>query len=468
MVATRRWPRVVAVPSPRSFAMFVLQATIVVQTGHIFEHVVQMVQMHVWEQPPAFAHGMIGQLDLEWVHFLMTLAIALVAVFLLTRWPTNPACWLLMPLGLWHLAEHSVILTAYLRTGITGTSGILAKGGLLNGPLARPDLHFVYNAGILVLLIAAWAWQRRAPGGAARRPRTALLAASGVTACLAVGLGSLVVSAAPMRWASGSSLQAAIDAAPARSVLHLRPGLYLGPVTIRKPLTVVGPATIVGGPDQPTVTIAANGVSLSQVDVSGGDVGVLVTRSIRVNLEDIRVSGAVRRGIDIVLSSAQVHSCQVSDPVTTYAWGIDVVNSMGSNRPPSTIQGCRVSGGQEGIVSHASMVFIRDNQVRQTTLRGIAVTEMSEGNVDHNRIEDVMGTGLYCGDRSFCNLRQNTVVGALAQPDVPANWSAGYGAVLLFGADAYLEGNDFQQVAVPGVGVFLDSTIRKQPVKMTM
>jgi nitrous oxidase accessory protein NosD len=447
--------------------MFMLVATIVVQTGHLFEHVVQMAQMHLWDQPPAFAHGMIGQLDLEWVHFLMTLAIALVAVFLLTRWPTNPACWLLMPLALWHLAEHSVILTAYLRTGITGTSGILAKGGLFNGPLARPDLHFLYNAGILVLLIAVWGWQRRVPNPAGSS-RPGILLASGVTAGLALGLGTLVVSAAPMRWAEGPSLQAAIDAAPARSVLHLKPGLYLGPVTIRKPLTVVGPATIVGGPDQPTVTIAATGVSLAQVDVSGGDVGILVMRSIRVNLEDIRVSGAARRGIDIVLSSAQVHSCEVSDPASSFAWGIDVVNSMGSNRPPSTIQGCRVSGGQEGIVSHASMVFIRDNEVTQTTLRAITVTEMSEGNVDHNRIKDVKGTGLFCGDRSSCNLRSNTVIGAAAQPEVLADWGAGYGAVVLFGADAYFEGNDFQKVAVPGIGVFVDSAIRKQPVKMAM
>ena len=468
MVATRRWARVVTVSSPRSVAMFVLQAAIVVQTGHMFEHVVQMVQMHVWDQPPAFAHGMIGQLDLEWVHFLMTLAIALVAVFLIARWPTNPVCWLLMPLALWHLAEHSMILTAYLRTGITGTAGILAKGGLLNGPLARPDLHFLYNTGVLVLLIGTWAWQRRAPDGAARPSRTALLAASGVTACLALGLGSLVVSAAPMRWVDGSSLQAAIDAAPARSVLHLRPGLYVGPVTIRKPLTLVGPATIVGGPDLPTVTIAASGVSLSQVSVNGGEVGILVTRSTRVNLEDIRVSGVFRRGIDIVLSSVQLHNCEVTDLVSPYAWGIDVVNSMGSNRPPSTIQGCRVSGGQEGIVAHASMVFIRDNEVSKTALRGIAVTEMSEGNVDHNRIEDVRGTGLFCGDRSFCNLRSNTVIGALARPDVLADWGAGYGAVVLFGADAYFEGNDFQKVAVPGIGVFVDSAIRKQPVKMAM
>lgn len=446
--------------------MLVLVATIVVQTGHMFEHVVQMVQMHVQDQPPAFAHGMIGRLDLEWVHFLMTLAIALVAVFLITRWPTNPVCWLLMPLALWHLAEHSVILTAYLRTGITGTPGILAKGGLINGPLARPDLHFLYNAGILTLLIGIWAWQRRAPAAAVRPSRLALLVASGITVCLAVALGSLVVSAAPMRWVDGPSLQAAIDAAPARSVLHLRPGLYMGPVTIRKPLTLLGPATIVGGSDQPAVTVAASGVNLSQVDIDGGEVGILVMRSTRVYLEDVRVTGAVRRGIDIVLSSVQLHGCQVSDLVSPQAWGVDVVNSMG--RPPTTIQGCSVNGGQEGIVSHGSMVFIRDNLVRATSMRAIAVTEMSEGDVDHNRVEQVTGTGLYCGDRSFCNMRTNTVVGLRPEPGSSMAWGAGYGAVVLFGADAYFDQNDFRQVAVPGVGVFAGSALHAQPVKMSM
>jgi hypothetical protein len=424
-----------------------------------------MIQMHVDGQPPAFAHGLIGRLDLEWVHFGMTLGIAIVAILALTWWPKNPFAWLLMPLALWHLAEHSVILATYLRTGITGTPGVLARGGLLNGPLTRPDLHFLYNAAVLLLLIGTWAWQgrRRIEAG----DRLARLPALALTFCVAAVLSLVVLSSARVQWvAAEQSLQDAINRAPAGAVLHLRPGLYAGPLSIYRSLTLIGPATIVGEPDQAVITIAASGVNLSDLNIQGGETGVLVTRASRVNLENIQVTGATRRGIDIVQSSAQIHRCRVTDLTSQFAWGIGIVNSMG--RAPTTVQACWVAGVQEGIVSHVSSVFIRDNDVRGTATRGIAVTEMSSGDVERNRIEQASGTGLYCGDRSICYLRSNTVKGMRAEPDSPVTWSQGYGAVLLFGADAYMEGNVFIDTAMPGVGVFVKSTLHTEPIQVSM
>ncbi len=421
--------------------------------------------MHVDGQPPAFAHGLTGRLDLEWVHFAMTLGIAVVAILALTWWPKNPFGWLLTPIAVWHLAEHSVILTTYLRTGITGTPGILARGGLLNGPLARPDLHFLYNAAVLLLLIGTLAWLRGR--GADVRERLARLPAFGMALSVVAVLCLVVLSAARVQWvAAEESLQDAINRAPAGSVLHLRPGLYAGPLLIYRSLTLIGPATIVGGPDRAVITIAASGVSLSNLDVRGGDTGVLVTRATRVNLENIQVSGAARRGIDIVQSSAQIHRCRVTDLTSQFAWGIGIVNSGG--RAPTTVEACWVAGVQEGIVSHVSSVFIRDNDVRGTTMRGIAVTEMSSGDVERNRIEQAIGTGLYCGDRSICYLRANTVMGIRPEPDSPVTWSQGYGAVLLFGADAYMEGNVFIDTAMPGVGVFVKSTLHTEPIQVSM
>ncbi len=435
----------------RSRALLVFEAAIILQLGHQVEHVVQMIQMHVDGQPPAFAHGLIGRLDLEWTHFGMTLGIAIVAILALTWWPKNPFAWLLMGLALWHLAEHSVILTTYLRTGITGTPGILARGGLLNGPLSRADLHFLYNAAVLLLLVGAWPWQRRR--GTNVRERLARVPALGMTLGVAAALSLIVLSSTRVQWvAAEQSLQDAINRAPAGSVLHLRPGLYAGPLLIYRSLTLIGPATIAGGPDRAVITIAASGVSLSDLDVRGGDTGVLVTRATRVNLENIGVTGAARRGIDIVQSSAQIHRCYVTDLTSQFAWGIGIVNS----------------GGREGIVSHVSSVFIRDNDIRGTATRGIAVTEMSSGDVERNRIEAAIGTGLYCGDRSICYLRANTVMGIRPEPDSPVTWSRGYGAVLLFGADAYMEGNVFIDTAMPGVGVFVKSTLHTEPIQVSM
>jgi hypothetical protein len=451
----------------RSRALLVLEAAVVLQVGHQAEHIAQMFQMHVDGQPPAFAHGLVGRLDLEWVHFGLTVTIALVALIALARWPRNPIAWLLMPLALWHLAEHTNILITYLRTGITGTPGILAHGGLLNGPLARPDLHFLYNAAILVLLSGVWAWERWQPRQLPVRAWSAWLAAAGATAGVAASLSLLVLPGTQARWLDqGASVQAVLNVAPAGSVLHLRPGLYSGPLVIGRSMTLIGPATIVGGTDRPAITITASKVNLADISVMGGETGILVTRAVSVRLENVRVAGAVRRGIDISQASVQLHRCRVTQLVSPFAWGIGVVNSMGW--APTTIEGCAVAGGQEGIVSHASTVFIRDNDVRSTTLRAISVTEMSQGDVDQNRIEQVVGTGLYCGDHSVCNMRGNRVRETAPQSDTPVGWNAGYGAVVLYGADAYFKGNDFQRVAVAGIGVFVDSAVSSRPLTMSM
>jgi hypothetical protein len=454
----------------RSRVMLILEAAIVLQVGHQIEHMAQMIQMHVDGQPPAFAHGLVGRLDLEWVHFGLTVTIAVVALLALARWPRNPVTWLLMPLALWHLAEHTAILITYLRTGITGTPGILARGGLLNGPLSRPDLHFLYNAALLVLLIGVWAWERwhtrGLPAVAVRAWRTRLMAA-GATVGVAASLSLLVVPGAQARWLDhGVFLQAALDAAPPGAVLHLRPGLYAGPLVLRRPVTLIGPATIVVGTDRPAITITASKVNLADISVIGGETGIFITRATSVRLENVRVAGAVRRGIDVSQASVQLHRCQVVDLISPFAWGIGVVNSMGW--APSTIEGCMVAGGQEGIVSHASTVFIKDNEVRSTTLRAISVTEMSQGDVDQNRIEQVVGTGLYCGDHSVCNLRDNRVRGTSPQRDTPVAWNAGYGAIVLYGSEAYVHGNDFERVAVAGVGVFIGSAISSTPLTMSM
>ena len=56
----------------------------------------------------------------------------------------------------------------------------------------------------------------------------------------------------------------------------------------------------------------------------------------------------------------------------------------------------------------------------------------------------------------------------MAQPDTPVVWNAGYAAVVLYGSDAYFNGNDFQRVAVPGIGVFVDSAVSNRPLTMSM
>ena len=127
------------------------------QTVHLFEHVAQMVQIHILALSGTSAQGIVGQLNIEWVHFIWNAWVFLAVVMLLPRFPRN---WWLIGVALlagWHLFEHSVIMATYLRTGVVGSPGLLSAGGLIGGlPLARPDLHFLYNLAETIPLLVGW------------------------------------------------------------------------------------------------------------------------------------------------------------------------------------------------------------------------------------------------------------------------------------------------------------------------
>jgi len=128
------------------------------QTAHLFEHVAQMVQIHVLHLVGANAQGIVGQLNIEWVHFIWNAIVLVTLLVLLPHFRTNPWLIAVTPLAAWHFVEHSVMIATYLQTGVPGTPGLLSSGGLLFGglPIARPDLHFVYNFVETIPLLAAW------------------------------------------------------------------------------------------------------------------------------------------------------------------------------------------------------------------------------------------------------------------------------------------------------------------------
>jgi hypothetical protein len=149
----RHRPRVVATPW-----LTLLSILAVSQTAHLFEHVAQMAQIHVLGLSGTAARGVVGQLDIEWVHFIWNAWVLVALVILVPRFRRN---WWLVGVTLfagWHLLEHAVIMTTYLRTGVIGSPGLLSAGGLIAGglPLARPDLHFVYNLAETIPLLGGW------------------------------------------------------------------------------------------------------------------------------------------------------------------------------------------------------------------------------------------------------------------------------------------------------------------------
>lgn len=133
------------------------------QLGHMGEHIGQMVQIHWLGAPPPKAHGAVGALDIEWVHFLWNFWVLVGVGILIMRFRTNPWLWASALIGAWHFAEHVVIMIAFWDTGKPGDPGLLAKGGDIGGGvnLIRPDLHFIYNLIMTVPLMIAFAWQIR-------------------------------------------------------------------------------------------------------------------------------------------------------------------------------------------------------------------------------------------------------------------------------------------------------------------
>ena len=136
---------------------------LIAQSVHFTEHIAQMIQIHFLGLSGMQAHGIIGMLDLEWVHFIFDAFWVPFCVYILlfVYRKSNPWLWILGVIVTWHGLEHVVIMSYYLRTGIVGSPGLLAHGGVIAGglPLIRPDLHFLYNLIEVTLILIAYTYQ---------------------------------------------------------------------------------------------------------------------------------------------------------------------------------------------------------------------------------------------------------------------------------------------------------------------
>ena len=89
------------------------------QSVHFTEHIAQMIQIHILGLSGTQAHGIIGMLDLEWVHFVFDagwVPMCVYTLFFIFR-KSNPWLWFLAVIVTWHALEHFAIMSVYLRTG---------------------------------------------------------------------------------------------------------------------------------------------------------------------------------------------------------------------------------------------------------------------------------------------------------------------------------------------------------------
>jgi hypothetical protein len=236
--------------------------------------------------------------------------------------------------------------------------------------------------------------------------------------------------------------------------MYLAAGVHQGPLVIDRRETLVGrsDAVVRGG-----IVVRASGVTIRDVNVVGGENGIDVEEARNVVLDGVSVSGAQLDGIHVRHASVSIRNCTIDSGTNAYAQGIDI--SFAYDLPMSEVSGCTIVGGREGIVTHSVQTMLMDNHIRQTQLRGITVTEMSMGMVEHNDVNGAMGIGIYCGDRSMCEVIHNTVSGTRADHTSQDLSRRGYALVSWFESDAQVRGNTFVGNAHAS-GAFASSKIR--------
>ncbi len=237
--------------------------------------------------------------------------------------------------------------------------------------------------------------------------------------------------------------------------VHLTAGVHEGPMVLDHAPRLVGArgAIVRGG-----IVVRADNVLVSGVTVIGGENGIEVDGFRNVRLEHVRISGSVLDGIHVRWSSVAIRDCAVDMAGSTYGQGIDISYTV--DLPPSSVRRCTVLGGREGIVTHSASAMLRDNRVAGSTLRGIAMTEMSMGEVKDNEVSGALGVGILCGDHSMCEISANRVIDT--RPDTASGDLSrmGYGIVAQYHAHVELGRNELVR-SPGGVGSFLNSRIHR-------
>jgi nitrous oxidase accessory protein NosD len=410
----------------------VFELLVILQIGHFAEHVSQVIELHGLAWPPILAKGIVGELDIEPVHFWWNTIILFAATLLLMRYRQNRWLW-----GSWLFSIY-IYFFWYLAQGVSGHPGILGAGGLVDAAnisipvltsLGRADLHFWYNLFEIGLFVMAFmvqvaALQPRpatAPAPRLSWQRRLVLAGFGQVALLTL-IGLVRFSPATLRVPQNyATIQNAIDAAPEWAIVRLAPGEYHESLRITKPLALVGSgsgATRIWQADDNVPTIAVlntHDVRIQNLTVEGGLYAILVDKSHRVQISNNAVLNAWFVGIRVSQGDATIESNQVIGTRSPYGMGIEVANTMFS--PATMIDRNTVRDhAHEGIVTHNSNAMIEQNIVEQNGLRGIAITEMSMAKVRWNQIAGNADAGIFVVDHSMADLEGNHVRSVLPGP----------------------------------------------------
>ena len=355
---------------------------------------------------------------LELVGLMVGIGLALDAGLYHRLLPYQPG-WLALPLGLLELGLTMAAVRALeLRPPLWAALGLFAGAWLL--------LQLLAHAGLPL-----WRLTWPEDGGELGRAGIALSVAAPVVLLAVLGTA----------WAVEPP------------TVRLAAGEHRGPLVLDRAQTLVGePGAVVRG----GIVITADDVTVRNVTVLGGRHGIEVDGAESVELEDVVVERAELDGINVRRGQVEIRDCTIRSLPGAFTQGIDI--SFGFDLGPSLVERCTVVGGLEGIVTHFALAMLRDNRVSGTELRAITMTEMSMGSIEDNVVSGAVGVGIFCGDYSRCEIKDNSV--ADVAPDRESGDATRLGVAIQahFGAEAKLDGNKIVR-SPGGIAAFVDAWI---------
>jgi nitrous oxidase accessory protein NosD len=237
-------------------------------------------------------------------------------------------------------------------------------------------------------------------------------------------------------------------------VVHLAAGVHQGPLVITRRENLVGePGAVVKG----GIVVRHDDVHISHLTIVGGENGISVYGYHGTQIDDVSISGAKMDGVHVRLADVMITNCTIDMLDNPMGQGIDI--SFNMNMGMSMVEGCTLTGGQNGITTHSSMTDIVGNRVSRTRGQAISVTEMSMGMAMDNQIQGALGVGLYCNDRSMCTFEHNTVVGTRDDSGGGDRSRRGFGLLASFQSEADVHDNQLEANPVP-MGTVTGSIIR--------
>lgn len=142
------------------FALFLVMA--IVQTLHYSEHIIEVIQYHIFNTPAKDSLALFSRLNVEGVHFAGDSFLTFGTLALIYKFPRNPWLWVALPFQIIHQAEHTFLFWEHVVDNYpAGGAGLFAKGGAVVGDwgLIRPDLHFIYNTLYTIPFVIALVYQ---------------------------------------------------------------------------------------------------------------------------------------------------------------------------------------------------------------------------------------------------------------------------------------------------------------------